>query len=72
MLQLSLVCQNKIIVSVIMLKNVSDTNYVLNGYKNLCEYDVYAMPSKIMPCCSYPASWVDLFDTLSYGVNELI
>ena len=37
----------------------SGTNYVLNEHEDVDQYDSYAIPSKIMPCWSYPESLVN-------------
>ena len=34
-------------------------NYVLNAHEDFDQYGSFAIPSKIMPCYSYPASWVN-------------
>ena len=36
--------------------NSFDFNYILNDNEDLGQYDMYATPSQIMPCYSYPAS----------------
>ena len=38
--------------------NSLDTNHILNDNKNLGQYDQNAIPPKIMPYYSYPASLV--------------
>ena len=45
-----------------MLTNSSGTNYVLNRHEDVDQYDSYAVPSKIIPCESYPESVVDQND----------
>ena len=40
----------------IALLNSFDTNYILNDYRNLGQYDQNAIHSQILPCYSYPAS----------------
>ena len=40
----------------IMLTSSSGTNYVPNDHKDVDQYGSFAIPSKIMPCKSYPAS----------------
>ena len=35
------------------------TNYVPNEHEDVDQYDSYAIPSKIMPCWSYPESLVN-------------
>ena len=42
-----------------MLMVSSSTNYVLNEHEDFDQYDSFAIPSKIMPCYSYPASLVN-------------
>ena len=42
-----------------MLMSSSGTNYVLNGHDDVDQYDLYAIPSKIIPCASYPESLVN-------------
>ena len=37
----------------------SSTNYVLNEHEDFDVYDSYAIPSKIMPCQSFPKSLVN-------------
>ena len=39
-----------------MLTSSTGTNYVLNEHEDLDQYDSFAIPSKIMPCCNYPAN----------------
>ena len=43
---------------VIVLTSSSDTNYVPDEHEDIDQYDSYAIPSKIMPCLSYPESLV--------------
>ena len=50
---------------IMVLTIVSGSNYALNEYEYSCEYGLYAIPSDIMPCCSCPTGWVDLFDKLT-------
>ena len=45
-----------------MLTNSSGTNHVLNGHEDVDQYDSYAVPSKIIPCWSYPESLVNQND----------
>ena len=45
-----------------MLTNSSGTNYVLNEHEDVDQYDSYAVPSKIIPCKSYPESLVNQND----------
>ena len=51
--------------------NSYDTNYIFNDDKDLDQYDLYAIPSRIMPGYSYPASWWIKMKSL-LSVNELI
>ena len=37
-----------------------NTEYVLNDHEDLGQHHPYAVPSKILPCYSYPASLVDV------------
>ena len=37
----------------------SDSNYVPNEHEDVDQYDPFAIPSKIMPCQSYPESLVN-------------
>ena len=42
-----------------MLTSSSGTNYVPNDHKDVDQYGSFAIPSKIMPCKSYPVSLVN-------------
>ena len=42
-----------------VLTSSSGTNYVPNEHEDVDQYDSYAIPSKIMPCWSYPESLVN-------------
>ena len=42
-----------------MLTSSSGTNYVPNEHEGVDQYGSYAIPSKIMPCQSYPESLVN-------------
>ena len=42
-----------------MLLSSSGTNYVPNEHEDVDQYDSYAIPSKIMPCQSYPKGLVN-------------
>ena len=44
---------------VIVLTSSSGTNYVPNEHEDVDQYDSYAIPSKLMPCKSYPVSLVN-------------
>ena len=47
---------------IIVLTSSSGTNYVLNGHEDVDQYGSYAIPSKIIPCYSYPESFVNQND----------
>ena len=49
---------------VIVLTSSTGTNYVTNEHADLDQFGSFAIPSKIMPYHSHPASLVDLFDKL--------
>ena len=36
-----------------------DTNHILTSNKDLGQYDQNAIPSQIMPCCSYPGNLIN-------------
>ena len=55
----SLVNKNKNPYWHITLMNSSRINYILNEHDDFDQYFPFAMPSKIMPCHSYPASLVN-------------
>ena len=42
-----------------MLTSSSRTQYVLNSHDDVDQNDLYAIPSKIIPCQSYPESLVN-------------
>ena len=44
---------------IILLKNSSDTNYVLHAHEILGQYRPYAVPQKTIPWYSFPVSLVD-------------
>ena len=44
----------------IALMDSFDTNYIFTNNKNLGQYDQNAIPSQIMPCCSYPGNLINL------------
>ena len=44
---------------VIVLTSSSGTNYVPNEHEDIDQYGSFAIPSKIMPCYTYPASLVN-------------
>ena len=43
---------------VIVLTSSSGTNYVPNEHEDIDQYGSFTIPSKIMPCSSYPESLV--------------
>ena len=43
----------------IVLTSSSGANYVPNDHEDADQYDSFAIPSKIMPCLSYPKSLVN-------------
>ena len=55
----SLVNQNEIPVDFIVLTGSFGTNHVPNEHEHVDQYDSYTIPSKIMPCWSYPVSLVN-------------
>ena len=42
-----------------MLTSSTGTNYVLHKHEDVNQYDPYSIPSKIMPCYSFPESLVN-------------
>ena len=44
---------------VIALTSSSCTDYTLNEHKDFDQYDLFEMPSDIMPCYNYPESLVN-------------
>ena len=42
-----------------MLTSSSGTNYVPNEHEDIDQYGSFTIPSKIMPCSSYPESLVN-------------
>ena len=47
---------------VIVLTSSSGTNYVPNEHEDIDQYGSFTIPSKIMPCWSYPESLVNQND----------
>ena len=55
---------------VIILMGSSGINYVLKKPEDSDQYEPYVIPSKLMPCCIYPASLVNQMKSLMrYYVN---
>ena len=43
----------------IVFTSLSGTNYVLKEHEDFDQYGPYAVPSELIPCYSYPASFVN-------------
>ena len=41
-----------------------DNSYDINEYDDFDQCSSYEIPSKLLPCCSYPANLVDLYHKL--------
>ena len=55
-----------------MIISSSGTNYVLNEHEDVGQYGLYVIFSEVMPCYSYPASFINQFEILTHRVIKLI